>query len=326
MNLPSFEDILSASKRIAPFVHRTPVLTSQTFNALTGASLFFKCENMQRIGAFKIRGATNAVQALSDTEARHGVATHSSGNHAQALASAAGLRGIRCFVVMPETATVVKQHAVRDYGAEITFCEPTLEARERTLAEVVERTGAAIVHPFDNKYVIAGQGTAALEFLEIVSDLDVVLAPIGGGGLMSGTALAVRALSPTTRIYGVEPELANDAYRSFTTGRLHRPLPPQSIADGLLTSLSERTFQIIKQNVDAIFTVTEEEIIEATRLLWERMKMIVEPSGAVPFAAALYRKFDITGKRIGIILSGGNVDLRVLPWQSTPKELVEHAN
>lgn len=317
-DLPNLGDLRVAADRIRPFVHSTPVLTSRTFDKLSGGALFFKCENLQRVGAFKIRGATNAVRALEEPIAARGVATHSSGNHAQALALAAATRGIKAYVVMPNNAPRVKVDAVRGYGAEITFCEPTLAAREETLDRIISTTGAVPIHPFDNPLVIAGQGTVALELLEAVPDLDAVVAPVGGGGLLSGISIAVRAVAPGCQVIGVEPELAADAQRSLELGVRQGPFPPRSIADGLLTSLSERTFRAIKANVDRIVTVAEEEIVEAMRVLWERMKIVVEPSGAVPFAAVLAKKLEVRGKRVGMILSGGNVDLNLLPWAAVP--------
>ncbi|MEN8008424.1 MAG: pyridoxal-phosphate dependent enzyme [Candidatus Krumholzibacteriota bacterium] len=310
----SIEDIKQAADRIAGRVHRTPVLTCAAIDELAGASLFFKCENFQKVGAFKMRGATNAVLSLADDEAARGVATHSSGNHAQALALAARQRGIPAYIVMPSTAPAVKRVAVEGYGAEIITCEPTLRAREETLASVVARTGAVFVHPYDNDRIIAGQGTAALELLEEIIDLDVVMAPVGGGGLLSGTALAVKALAPAARIIAAEPTGADDAARSLAAGRIIPSVDPDTVADGLLTSLGERNFPIIKENVAAIWTVGDQEIIAAMRLIWERMKIVIEPSAAVCPAAVLARPEETAGLRIGIILSGGNVDLDRLPW------------
>ncbi len=310
----SIQDIRQAATRIAGRVHRTPVLTCAAIDGLAGASLFFKCENFQKVGAFKMRGATNAVLSLDDDDAARGVATHSSGNHAQALALAARLRGIPAFIVMPSNAPAVKRVAVEGYGAEIITCEPTLQAREETLNAVVERTGAVFVHPYDNEAIIAGQGTAALELLEEVPDLDVVMAPVGGGGLLSGTALAVKALAPEARVIAAEPTGADDAARSLTAGHIIPSVDPDTVADGLLTSLGERNFPIIKENVSAIWTVGDPEIITAMRLIWERMKIVIEPSAAVCLAAILARPGEVAGLRIGIILSGGNVDLDRLPW------------
>jgi threonine dehydratase len=312
--IPNLDDIRRAAKRIAPHVYRTPVMTCAALDRMLGSELHFKCENLQRIGAFKIRGATNAVLSLDDAQASHGVATHSSGNHAAALALAARERGIAAYVVMPENAPRTKRAAVADYGAEIIACAPTLAARERTLAEVVERTGAHFVPPYNDHRVIAGQATAALELLEQVPDLDVVMTPVGGGGLTSGAALAVQYLSPRTRMIAAEPAGADDAYRSFRSGRLLPVEQPDTIADGLRTSLGDKTFAIIHRHVDDIVTVEDHIIIEAMRLIWERMKLVVEPSAAVPLAALLAGRLEVGGLRIGVILSGGNVDLDRLPW------------
>jgi len=311
---PSLADIRQAHERIEPFIHRTPVWTSATINRMSGGEIFFKCENFQKAGAFKIRGASNAVLSLNDDDAERGVATHSSGNHAAALALAAQWRGIPAYVVMPETAPHVKKLAVAGYGAEILFCKPTLEARERALAEVVARTGAAFVHPYNDLRVITGQGTAAVELCEQAHGLDLVVAPVGGGGLLSGTAVAVSLVSPGTEVIAVEPERADDAYRSLKSGRIVPSLHPNTIADGLLTSLGDLTFPIIQRRVRDIVLVSEEAIVEAMRCLWERMKIVVEPSGAVPLGAVLSRRLDVKGRRVGIIVSGGNVDLDRLPW------------
>lgn len=313
-HLPTLADIQQAAVRIKPYAHRTPVLTCTSLNRMAEAELFFKCENFQKIGAFKFRGACNAVFALSAAEAQRGVATHSSGNHAAALALAARLRGIKAWIVMPRTAPAVKKAAVAGYGGDIVFCEPTLEAREATLARVQQETGATFIPPYNDPQVIAGQGTAALELCQDVANLDVVLAPVGGGGLVSGTALAVTALSPTTRVIAAEPAGADDAYRSLQEGHILPSLQPRTIADGLLTSLGELTFAIIQQHVAQIVTVSEEAIISAMRQVWERMKIIIEPSAAVPVGALLEKQVPLAGQRIGIILSGGNVDLDRLPW------------
>ncbi len=310
----NFADIQAAAARIAGKVHRTPVLTCATIDGMAGAQLFFKCENLQKVGAFKMRGATNAVFSLADEDAARGVATHSSGNHAQALALAARLRGVPAYVVMPSTAPAVKRAAVADYGAEIITCEPTLAARESTLKEVVARTGAAFVHPYDNDDIIAGQGTAALELLTDYPDLDVVMAPVGGGGLLSGTALATRALAPRAEIIAAEPEGADDAFRSLAAGQIIPSEKPNTVADGLLTSLGVRNFPIIQEHVSAIWLVDDPAIVAAMRLVWERMKIIIEPSSAVCLAAVLARPNLVAGKRIGMIISGGNVDLGRLPW------------
>lgn len=310
----SFEDIQEASGRIAGKAHRTPVLTCATLDERSGAHLFFKCENFQKVGAFKMRGATNAVFALPEAEAARGVATHSSGNHAQALALAARLRGIPAYVVMPNNAPAVKQAAVADYGAEIIMCEPTLAARESTLAAVVARTGAVFIHPYDNDHIIAGQGTAALELLAEQPDLDIVMAPVGGGGLLAGTALATNALAPEAMVIAAEPCGADDACRSLAAGHIIPSVEPRTVADGLLTSLGERNFVIIRECVRAIWTVDDTDIIDAMRLVWERMKIVIEPSAAVCLAAVLARPAEVKGRRIGIIISGGNVDLTRLPW------------
>jgi threonine dehydratase len=312
---PTLEQIREAAARISPYVHRTPVFTCRSLDAMTGATLFLKCENLQKVGAFKIRGATNAVLSLADREAARGVATHSSGNHAAALALAARWRGVRAYVVMPENAPAVKQRAVEGYGAEVVPCRPTLAAREEMLAEVVARTGATVIHPYDDYRIIAGQGTAALELCEEVDDLDVIMAPVGGGGLLSGTALAVRGVSARTRVLGAEPEIADDAFRSLQAGRIIPSSYPDTVADGLRTSLGELTFPIIRKHVDAIVTAGEADIIAATRTIWERMKLVVEPSAAVPLATILSGRVDLAGKRVGIVLSGGNVDLDTLPWR-----------
>ena len=312
--IPKFEDIEATGRLISPHVHRTPVLTSKQLDAITGARLFFKCENFQKVGAFKFRGATNAVLNLTEAQRAAGVVTHSSGNHAAALAHAAVSRGVKAYIVMPSSAPEVKKRAVEGYGAEITFCEPTLAAREAAAAGVIERTGATMIHPYDNFYIIAGQGTAAMELLEEVPDPDAVLAPVGGGGLLSGSAIAVTHMAPAAKIYGAEPLLADDAARSLRTGAIQPALPPRTIADGLLTSLCERTFTVIKENVDDILTVTEEQIVDAMALMWTRMKIVVEPSSAVPLAAILANKDLFSGKKVGIIVSGGNADLSKLPF------------
>ena len=314
MKIPVIRDIEEAAERIRGRVHRTPVLTSQSLNRLVGATLFFKCENLQRTGAFKARGATNAVLCLDDDRASRGVATHSSGNHAAALALAARERGIRAYVVMPENAPEIKRMAVESYGAIIFPCKPTLQAREAGLAAVVAETGASFIAPFNAPNVIAGQGTAALELLFEVPDLDVVITPVGGGGLLGGTAIATRSLSPRSRVLGAEPALADDARRSLAAGRIIPSDYPSTIADGLRTSLGELTFAILQEQVDDIITADEDGIVHAMRLIWERMKIVVEPSAAVPLAAILAKPPSLTGMRIGVILSGGNVDLGHLPW------------
>jgi len=316
MQYPTLADIQAAAARIKPYAHRTPVLTCTSLNRLVGAELWCKCENFQKVGAFKFRGACNAVCALADHEAQHGVATHSSGNHAAAVALAAQLRGIKAHIVMPDNAPAVKKAAVAGYGGSIVYCAPTLAAREATLERVVHETGATFIHPYNDARVIAGQGTAALELLTDVPDLDVIMVPVGGGGLLSGTAIATAALSPATRVIAAEPEAADDAYRSLQEGRIVPALNPQTIADGLRTSLGELTFAIIQRHVHQIVTVSEAAIISAMRHVWERMKIVIEPSAAVPIGALLERKLDLTDKRLGVILSGGNVDLDTLPWVS----------
>ena len=314
---PSFKDIESAAIRMAGLVHHTPVLTSSAINEMTGLEAYFKCENFQKVGAFKYRGATNAILSLSDEQAARGVATHSSGNHAAALALAARNRGIPCYVAMPENAPQVKIEAVRHYGAEITFCEPTLQSREDTLKEIIRRTGAVFIHPFDNFNVISGQGTAAKEFLEEVPGLDVLLVPVGGGGLLSGSSIAAKSLKPGILVYGCEPANADDAFRSFHSGKIHPSVKPNTVADGLLTSLSELTFSIIRENTDDIYTVSEPSILYAMRLIWQRMKIIIEPSSAVPVAVMLEHKDQFAGKKTGIIISGGNCDLSNLPFHES---------
>jgi threonine dehydratase len=312
--IPGFKGVLEAAQRIEPYVHRTPVLTSRTLNGITGAELFLKCENLQRVGAFKARGACNAVFSLDEVEARRGVATHSSGNHGAALTYAAGLRGIPAIIVMPDNAPPVKRAAVEGYGAQIVTSGSHPLDRERKLEEILAETGATFVHPSNDSRVIAGQGTAALELLEDVPDLDVVMVPVGGGGLLAGTALAVVGRSPTTQTIAAEPEMADDAYRSFRDGKIYPSENPQTIADGLRTFLGDLNFPIIREHVADIVTVSEQAIVDAMRLVWVRMKIVIEPSSAVPLAALLEGKFDPKGLRIGVIISGGNVDLDHLPW------------
>ena len=306
---PEIQDVLAARERIAPHVHRTLVLTSATLNGRVGATVFLKCENFQRAGAFKFRGATNAVLSLSEDEAVRGVATHSSGNHAQALALAARSRGIPAHVVMPSSAPAAKRAAVEDYGGQITFCESTLTARESTLMTVLEKTGATEIHPYDNAKVIAGQGTAALEMFEDHPEIDVVIAPVGGGGLLAGSALTAAAHTSDVEVIGAEPELADDAYRSLQAGQRLPPNPPSTVAEGLLTALGELTFPILREKVARIVLVSDAEILDAMRFLWERVKIVVEPSGAVSLAVALKERERLRGRSVGIILSGGNVDL-----------------
>lgn len=311
---PTLQTIREAAERISPLIHHTPVLTNQYINHIAEATVFFKCENFQKAGAFKMRGAANAVLSLSEEERVRGVATHSSGNHGQALAKAAQSVGAKAYIVMPETAPAVKQKAVAEYGAEIVFCKPTQEARENTLAEVIAKTGATFVHPYNDYRVIAGQGTAALELLEAVEALDIIITPVGGGGLLSGTAIVAKAMSPAIAVFAGEPEGADDAYRSLQAGKIIPSSSPRTIADGLLTSLGSKTFPIIRKHVTAILTVSDKEIIKAMRLVWERMKIIIEPSAAVPLAALLKHKAQFTNKRVGIIFSAGNVDLGKLPF------------
>lgn len=308
-------DVLEAAARIRPYAHRTPVFTCATLDRLTGARLFFKCENLQKVGAFKFRGACNAVMSLPPAAAAAGVATHSSGNHAAALALAARLRGLPAYIVMPDNAPRVKREAVAGYGGIIRLCAPTLAAREETLAEVVRETGAVFIHPYNDPRVIAGQGTAALELLAEVPDLEVIVAPVGGGGLLSGTALAAEAAAPGARIVGAEPAGADDACRSLREGRIVPSVEPRTMADGLLTSLGELTFAIIRRRVELIATVSEPGIAAAMRLIWERMKLVVEPSSAVTLAALLEEGLAAADRRVGIILSGGNVELGKLPWR-----------
>lgn len=315
MATPTLADIQAAAGRIRPYAHRTPVMTCESLDQRLGVQLFLKCENLQKVGAFKFRGACNAVFSLTEVEAARGVVAHSSGNHAQALALAARLRSIPAYIVMPSNAPAVKKAAVAGYGGQITFCEPTLAAREATQAEVVAATGATVVHPYNNLAVITGQGTAALELLAEVPELDVIMTPVGGGGLLSGTAIAATELSPRIRIIAVEPAGADDAFRSLAAGQILPSEKPQTIADGLLTSLGTLTFPIIQQRVEQIVTVSETAIIEAMKFVWERTKLIVEPSAVVPIAALWERKIDLSGQRVGVILSGGNVDLDRLPWQ-----------
>lgn len=314
IKIPRYRDIDVAHKRIMPFINRTPVLKSRNLNQITGANLSFKCENFQRVGAFKYRGATNAIQKLTDAQARNGVVTHSSGNHAQALALAAGVRGIPAYIVMPENSPKSKIEAVKSYGGNITFCEPTLEARERNAQMIIEKTGATMIHPFDNTDIIAGQGTAAKELIWEVGNLDIIIAPVGGGGLISGTAISTKSITPETIVYAAEPELANDAQLSFRSKTLIPSIYPNTLADGLRTSLSELTLSIILKYVDDILTAKEETIIKAMHIIWQRMKIIVEPSAAVPLAIILENPQLFENKSVGIILSGGNVDLDNLPF------------
>lgn len=311
----SIKDILQAAVRIKPYIHRTPVMTNESLNQQVGAQVFMKCENLQKVGAFKFRGASNAVWSLTDEEAVKGVVTHSSGNHAQALALAAKMRGIPAYIVMPSNAPQVKKNAVAGYGGQITFCEPTLEARESTMERIRQSTGASVVHPYDNERVIAGQGTATLELLEDVPDLDAVIAPVGGGGLLSGTSIAATETKKGIRVIAAEPEMADDAFQSLQEKRLVPSVNPKTIADGLLTSLSERTFAIIRERVEQVVTVSEASMVETMKFVWERAKIIIEPSAATVIAVLWEKKIDLNGLKVGVILSGGNVDLEKLPWQ-----------
>ena len=308
------DSIRAAHERIRAYIHRTPVLTSSRLNEASRALLFFKCENFQKIGAFKARGATNAVFSLDDVTAKLGVATHSSGNHGAAVARAAKLRGVPAHIVMPSNSAKVKIRAVESYGAHIVFCEPTEEAREETCVKVIKKTGATLIHPSEDERVIAGQGTAAVESLEDISNLDLLLCPVGGGGLLGGAALAAKSMRPKLAVIATEPANADDAAQSFRTGRLVRVEKPDTIADGLRTNIGPTTFALIQQYVDDVVTVSENAIVAAMRTIWETMKIIVEPSAAVPYAAILERKIALGGRRVGIILTGGNVDLDALPW------------
>jgi threonine dehydratase len=316
---PSSSDILSAAERIRPYVRRTPLLSSETINRLLEAEVYFKCENFQKVGAFKARGATNAVRSLQPEQLSNGVATHSSGNHAQALSWAASLANAKAFIVMPENSPEVKVDAVKGYGGKIFFCEPTLEAREKTLKRVIEETGAIEIHPYNNYHIIAGQATSALEMINDTVSLDLIMAPVGGGGLLSGTALSAFYFSKGTKVIAAEPEEANDAWRSFHKKQFVPSKNPITIADGLKTSLGSITFPIILDHVQDIVTVNEASIIKAMRFIWERMKIIIEPSSAVPVAALIERKTDVRNLKVGVILSGGNVDLDKLPWISHGK-------
>ncbi len=307
-----YADILRAAERIAPWAHRTPVMTSHTLDARCGGSVSLKCENFQKVGAFKFRGAVNAVLQLDDDARRAGVITHSSGNHAQALALAGKLLGAPVTVVMPRTAPAVKRAATEGYGARVVSCEPTLASRESTVAAEIERHGFSLVHPFNDWNVIAGQGTAALELLDQAGSLDMVICPVGGGGLLSGTALAVKGSDDTIEVIGAEPANADDARRSLEAGSIQPSDDPKTVADGLRTALGPRTFAVISRDVDRIVKATEAEIIEAARFVWERMKIVIEPSSAVPLAALWNGQLDVQGRRVGVIISGGNVDVEPL--------------
>jgi len=321
---PSWADILAAHARIAPRIHRTPVLTSSSLEAIVGARLFFKCENLQKTGSFKIRGAANAILSLSDGEASRGIVTQSSGNHGAAVACAAAWRGVPAYIVMPKNAPKVKVQAIEAYGGKITFCEPRISARKEACDRLQAETGAHLVHPYDDDRIIAGQATAAKELLEEIGDLDAVFAPVSGGGLLSGTCLSAKAMREDVRVFGCEPQRADDAYRSLATGTLQSLDSSDTIADGLRASLASRTFAILRRHVDRILLVSEEEIISSTRLVWERMKIIIEPSSAVAIAPLLKpsglkslnlpKRADGGAPKLGVILSGGNVDLSSLPW------------
>ncbi len=314
MTIPTFDDVTAAHARIKPYIHRTPVLTSSYFDGLTAASLFFKCENFQKAGAFKARGASNAVFGLSEVVAARGVATHSSGNHGLSLAYAAGRRGIPVTVVMPRTAPQAKKDAVRGYGGRIVECEASTSSREAVFAQVVAESGAEFVHPYNDARVIAGQGTCSLELIEQVADLDIVIAPIGGGGMVSGTCLTLTHLAPRIKIYAAEPKNADDARRSLKAGYIIADDAPDTVADGLKVPLKELTWHFVSRYVTDILTATEDEIVDAMKLMWKRMKIVVEPSSAVPLATILANKDVFAGKRVGVIVTGGNVDLDALPW------------
>jgi threonine dehydratase len=316
MYIPTLDDMLAAHDRIAPHIHRTPVLTSQYLNDLTGAELFFKCENLQKAGAFKARGASNAVFGLTDEQAARGVATHSSGNHGTCLSYAAGRRGIPCTVVMPRTAPQAKKDAVRGYGGRIVECEPSTTSREAVFAQVIAETGAEFVHPYNDPRVIAGQATCSREFIEQVDGLEAMVAPIGGGGMISGTCLTLSNLAPHIKIYAAEPEQADDAYRSFKAGHIIADDAPVTIADGLKVPLKDLTWHFVKNHVTDILTASEAEIIDAMLMTWKRMKIVIEPSCAVPLATIIKNKHLFAGKRVGVIITGGNVDLDQLPWQT----------
>jgi threonine dehydratase len=314
LDLPTYDDVIAAHERIAPHIRRTPVLVSEALNALTGAELFFKCENLQEAGAFKVRGACNAVFSLTEAQAARGVATHSSGNHALSLAYAAGRRGIPCTVVMPRTAPQAKKDAVVGYGGRIVECEPSTTSREETFARVQAETGAEFVHPYNDPRVIAGQGTCARELNDQVPGLDAVIAPIGGGGMISGTCLTMSTIAPGVRIYAAEPEQADDAYRSFKAGHIIADDAPVTIADGLKVPLKERTWHFVRHHVTDILTCSEDEIVAAMKLTWKRLRVVMEPSCAPPLATILKNPELFRGKRVGVIITGGNVDLDTLPW------------
>lgn len=314
MYIPTFEDMLAAHERIKPYVHRTPILTSSYLNELIGAEIFFKCENFQKAGAFKVRGASNAVFGLSDEEARNGVCTHSSGNHALSLSYAAGRRGIPCNVVMPRTAPQAKKDAVKGYGGIITECEPSTTSREAVFAVVQSETGGDFVHPYNDPRVIAGQGTCSRELMEQTDGVDIVVAPIGGGGMISGTCLTLSNIAPETQIIAAEPEQADDAYRSFKAGHIIADDAPNTIADGLKVPLKDLTWHFVSNHVTDIMTASEDEIVDAMKLTWQRMKIVIEASCSVPLAVMMKNKDRFAGKRVGVIITGGNVDMNTLPW------------
>lgn len=314
MDLPTINDVIEANNRIGKIIRQTPVLKSTTINEIFNAEIFLKCENFQKTGSFKFRGATNSVFSLTDEQAQKGVATHSSGNFAQALAKSASIRNIEAHIVMPSNASEAKKNAVLAYGGRIIFCEPTLKARETTLEQVVKETGATFIHPYNNFNVIAGQGTCAYELLNEIEMLDYIICPVGGGGLLSGTLLSSNSLSPATKVIAAEPEGAADAYHSMIENRIVPSVNPKTIADGLLTSLGDLTFPIIKKYIYKIMTVSDESIIKAMKLIWERMKIIVEPSSATTLAVILQNQKFFENSRIGLIISGGNIDLNKLPW------------
>ena len=315
MMIPTYDDVLEAHERIGPYIHRTPVMTSSFLNGLAGSELFFKCENFQKAGAFKARGASNAVFGLAEEKSKKGVATHSSGNHALSLSYAAGRRGIPCHVVMPRTAPQAKKDAVIGYGGKITECEPSTTNREETFAKVQAETGAEFVHPYNDPRVIVGQATCSRELVEDVDNLDAVVAPIGGGGMISGSCLTLSNIAPRTKIYAAEPKNADDAYRSFKAEYIIADDAPQTVADGLKVPLKELTWRFVSKHVTDILLATEEEIVDAMKLIWKRMKIIVEPSSSVPLATILKNPDTFRGKRVGVIVTGGNVDLDKLPWQ-----------
>lgn len=316
-HLPTYDDVQAAHERIAPHIHRTPILTSRYFDDLTGASLFFKCENFQKAGAFKARGASNAVFGLDEQTAQRGVATHSSGNHALSLSYAAGRRGIPVTVVMPRTAPEAKKAAVRGYGGRIVECEPSTSSREAVFAEVVAESGAEFVHPYNDPRVIAGQGTCSKEMVEELGELDAIIAPIGGGGMVSGCCLTLSNIAPKTKIYAAEPKNADDAFRSFRAGHIIADDAPETVADGLKVPLKDITWHFVSNHVEDVLLATEDEIIDAMQLIWQRMKIVMEPSSAVPLATILKNSELFAGKRVGVIITGGNVDLGKLPWTKT---------